>query len=98
MSEEEKALRHHLEHMPTALRLLDELISARQVSGPEDAMTVFSAKQKDLQVLAMTTRLPEKAKDLKTEAARCSWAHNQLKIAAGRRKKTPRVRAKKEAK
>lgn len=106
MNAHEKKLRDLLDEMRgqspgrahDAVLALDTMLESMRTAGLEDVMAVFSRKQAELQALAMTTKLPEKARDMKADAARCSWAIHQLKTEAGRRKKPPRVRAKKEAK
>jgi hypothetical protein len=99
MSPQEKALRHHLEHMPTALRLLDELMAAQKTSGLEDAIQVFAELQAEKQRHALRRDASKEAReDCANEAKRAAWANHILRARLGQMKKPPRVRAKNEAK
>jgi hypothetical protein len=99
MSPQEKALREHLKHMPTALRLLDEMLAAQKMTGLEAAIQVFADLQTEKQRHALRRDATKEAReDCANEGKRAAWANHILRSRLGQMKKPPRVRKKKEAK
>lgn len=97
MSAHEARLRELIEFMRAdlpragaqAMESLDALLTEQRVTGLDDAIEFFREKQKGLDRQRTSAKSLSNAEiaDMKTEAGRCGWAAQQIRMEQGRRKK-----------